>query len=879
MNNIIQCAIGAHKHGVTVTRPAWLYDYGMKLKIVGLELPTAYEVDFAHSKNETATRMVGDVDGVDIPNALFESGTQILAWLYVHEDLNDGYTVYEIKIPLLQRPHVDGAEPTPAQQDAIDVAIAALNDAIERTSADVVESNANAERAENAAEAAEASSTAASSSEINAKGYANQAAQSAQSAQSSASTATTQAQAAASSAISAANAASSAANSAEAAETARQQAESEKEAAQAARTGAERAETNAGSSASAAANSASAAATSAANASRDAERAEQGAEDAQASATAAAGSATAAAGSASSAASANTSAQQAKTDAETAKTAAESARDRAETAAQTLVLDPTLTSPTQAAQAEAVGDEIGGLKESLDYDHNAIYLVGHTPVEWEQGTLYASSGGKKANVKTLRTVSAFFLTDEVFICPKEGYFVQLYAYSGTDSTYYGVWNGVTFEKTGHFFRSPIYTEQLPKDYRYKIVLGYNDATGVVEIPISEASNCVTYSEKYLPKSSYEADKISYAFNTSKSLTDGMLPHFTFRRGNIGSSGQKVSSTTECYTTTAVKFDEDTFIRCVDSDYHYALRRYSGEEIRADNFIDYLGVFKGTYRLKANTYYVITLSKRTKETITDVNEYAEKIEVWSPLYLEEMRKYELNRFAPFGNTRRKIYAHKGITQSEPENTIPAFEAAGIGNAWGIETDIQATSDGHLICMHDVTVDRTTTGTGTIANMTFAEIDQLRIKDHPDLKVPTLEQYLGICKTYGCVPCMELKNVASSQEMITKLLQTISDYGLESTAVILCSTYSIGYVRCINPRIRCIFIIDPTDLDTWILRAQRYFNVSVTMASGTYTVTHEIIKQLHDAGLVVNVGGVNTVEEIKRYFALGADSVSSDFIATY
>lgn len=380
MNNIIQCAIGAHKHGVTVTRPAWLYDYGMKLKIVGLELPTAYEVDFAHSKSETATRMVGDADGVDIPNALFESGTQILAWLYVHEDLNDGYTVYEIKIPLLQRPHVEGAEPTPAQQDAIDVAIAALNNAIEITSADVVESDANADRAENAAEAAQASATAASSSETNVRNYANQAAQFAQSAQSSASTATASATAAASNAGSAANAASSAAESSGAAETARQQAESEKKAAQTARTGAERAETNAGSSASAAATSASAAATAAGNAAQSASSASGFADNAQVSATAAAGSA-------SSAASANTAAQQAKTDAETAKTDAEAARDRAETAAQTLVLDPTLTSPTQAAQAKAVGDALNTTNQIVALDSP---IVLDTP---SAGSGYIASSG------------------------------------------------------------------------------------------------------------------------------------------------------------------------------------------------------------------------------------------------------------------------------------------------------------------------------------------------------------------------------------------------------------------------------------------------------------------------------------------------------
>lgn len=608
----------------------------------------------------------------------------------------------------------------------------------------------------------------------------------------------------------------------------------------------------------------------------DAVSAKGAAESAQTEANASASAATEAALAAGDAAQTATSQAGAASDSATA--AAQSAEAAAESA-RTLTIDTTLTQTGQAADAKKTGEGIADLKSAINYDNNILYSVGTVPSEWEQGTLYPSSGGKQANVKRLRTVSAFFLTDEVIIKVNEGYQIALYAYSGTDSTYYGIWNGSTFEKSWYAFQKPIQTASLPKTYRYKIVLLHVDDTAITEMSISESSNCIAYSEKYLPKSNYEADKINYAFNTSKSLTDGMLPHFTFTRGNIGSSGQKTSSTTVCRTTTAVKFDEDTFIRCINSEYKYALRRYSGENIISDNFIDYLGDFEGTYRLKANTYYAITLAKRTPETVMDLDEYAEQLEIWSPAYLEEMKKYEINRFAPSGNTRRKIYAHKGITQNAPENTVPSFEAAGAGGAWAIETDIQATSDGYLICMHDTTVDRTTDGTGSIASMTMAEIDQLRIKNHPDLKVPTVEQYLGICKTYGCVPCMELKNVASSQEMITKLLQIITDYGLESTAVILCSQYSIGYVQCINPKIRCVFIIDPTNLERWITHVQRYFNVSVTIASGTYTVTHDIIKQLHAAGLAVNVGDVNDVEEIKGYFAMGADSVSSDFISTY
>lgn len=543
--------------------------------------------------------------------------------------------------------------------------------------------------------------------------------------------------------------------------------------------------------------------------------------------------------------------------------------------AVTIPTDKTLTQSDKPADAKVVGDELADLKDELN---ESVFIVGdtHSPIEWEQGTLYAAGGGKRDSTINIRT-NAFSKGDIFSIYPSAGYMIELAAYDAENqNAYVGMWQGDTFNKAVKYFSSGIIMRNMPETYLYKIVLKSSEEE---EIDPTYYINCNIKKESYVLKTDFDPSIANNAYNMAQSIQEGLLPRLNFGLGNIGSSGNKISSTTVCCSKTAVKFDRDTFIRCVSSEYLYTLRRYSGEEINASNYIDYLGSFYGTYKLNAGTYYVIAIAKRTPETITDVDEYAQKIEVWSPMYLEEMRKYELDRFAPFGNTRRKIYAHKGITLHEPENTVPSFEAAGIGGAWAIETDIQATSDGHLICMHDMTVDRTTTGTGTIANMTFAEIEELRIKDHPDLKVPTVEQYLEICKIYGCVPCMELKNVASSQEMITKLLQTITDYGLESTAVILCSTYSIGYVQCINHKIRCIFIIDPTDLETWIPRAQRYFNVSVTMASGTYTVTHEIIKQLHDAGLVVNVGGVNTVEEIKRYFAMGADSVSSDFIATY
>lgn len=126
-----------HSREKAVTRPAWLHDYGMILKINGIDLPNFYEVDFSNSRTEHAVRRIGDADGVQIPDSLFYSGKQIYCWLYLHNTEDDGFTVYEIEVPLRQRPAVTDVEPTPHQQDIVEQAISALSTAVAQTSADV----------------------------------------------------------------------------------------------------------------------------------------------------------------------------------------------------------------------------------------------------------------------------------------------------------------------------------------------------------------------------------------------------------------------------------------------------------------------------------------------------------------------------------------------------------------------------------------------------------------------------------------------------------------------------------------------------------------------------------------------------------------------
>lgn len=96
----------------------------------------------------------------------------------------------------------------------------------------------------------------------------------------------------------------------------------------------------------------------------------------------------------------------------------------------------------------------------------------------------------------------------------------------------------------------------------------------------------------------------------------------------------------------------------------------------------------------------------------------------------------------------VAAHRGDWIYAPENSIPALEHAIFLGADMIETDVRLTKDGKIIMMHDYSVDRTTDGKGTIADLTFEEIQKLHLRNNfggmTGLKVPTLEEYIQVAK---------------------------------------------------------------------------------------------------------------------------------------
>ncbi len=96
----------------------------------------------------------------------------------------------------------------------------------------------------------------------------------------------------------------------------------------------------------------------------------------------------------------------------------------------------------------------------------------------------------------------------------------------------------------------------------------------------------------------------------------------------------------------------------------------------------------------------------------------------------------------------VAAHRGDWRNFPENSLEALESAIQMGVDIVELDVQRTKDGQLILMHDDRLNRTTNGSGAIADTTLAYIRTLRLKNGCDIttkhRVPTLEEVLIAAK---------------------------------------------------------------------------------------------------------------------------------------
>ncbi len=138
--------------------------------------------------------------------------------------------------------------------------------------------------------------------------------------------------------------------------------------------------------------------------------------------------------------------------------------------------------------------------------------------------------------------------------------------------------------------------------------------------------------------------------------------------------------------------------------------------------------------------------------------------------------------------RIVAGHRGIKAHYPENTILSFEKAIELGVDMLEMDLNVTRDGEIVVIHDLTVDRTTDGTGAVRSLTLKEIEALDagVRFAPEFKgqrVPTFDEFCQLIARHpGTLLNVEIKDY--SEECVAKSLKILEKYNLVSNCVFTC-----------------------------------------------------------------------------------------------
>ena len=130
--NVTTAVFGPGCNTATASPSLVQWDVGQKLRILGVDLPDSYKVEFTTAYTRSAIPEIGDADGVDIPDDLLERSAPITAYVVLSEGTDDRGTEFWVTIHITPRKPPETVTPSAEKMDVIDKSIAALNEGVER---------------------------------------------------------------------------------------------------------------------------------------------------------------------------------------------------------------------------------------------------------------------------------------------------------------------------------------------------------------------------------------------------------------------------------------------------------------------------------------------------------------------------------------------------------------------------------------------------------------------------------------------------------------------------------------------------------------------------------------------------------------------------
>lgn len=248
--------------------------------------------------------------------------------------------------------------------------------------------------------------------------------------------------------------------------------------------------------------------------------------------------------------------------------------------------------------------------------------------------------------------------------------------------------------------------------------------------------------------------------------------------------------------------------------------------------------------------------------------------------DAVRVYATNMMGPLRAPGEPAFvaAHRGDRATAPENTLPAIEAAFASGFEFLEVDVRMSADGVPVLIHDETVDRTTDGTGEVADLTFEQLRALDAGSWFDpafagTPIPTFYEFAAALAGARQKALVEIKGHWSRAELRT-VVEAIYLRGVQNRVVFASfSTRTIANLAEIAPAIPRVVIKrdlpeDPVEL------VQRHGAIALITTPDALEGDPEAVVRLHAAGLGVLVYTLNTQRRWSEALAFGVDGIITD-----
>jgi glycerophosphoryl diester phosphodiesterase len=246
---------------------------------------------------------------------------------------------------------------------------------------------------------------------------------------------------------------------------------------------------------------------------------------------------------------------------------------------------------------------------------------------------------------------------------------------------------------------------------------------------------------------------------------------------------------------------------------------------------------------------------------------------------------------------KIVAHRGSSRDEPEHTLKAYRRAIEEGADALECDVRLTADGHLVCVHDRRVNRTSNGVGRVSTLELATLegldwgswkkahgDEVEMPDRDRKKLLTLRQLLATVMDSGRPIGLAIETKHPTRyagQVERQLARVLAEFGLDRTPapgrtwvrLMSFSQLATQRMRQLCPEVPLVFLVEkgsPTII--------RYRDGALPKGVRTVGLDIEIlrahpqaVRRQHERGHQVFVWTVDDAADVDLCLGLGVDAI--------